>query len=205
MPKSTRERILSATEKLCAKEGPDKVTLDGIAAEAKVGKGTIYTYFGNKEELFEHVISERIVQLRERVMQSLLVSDRDYKEKLVMIASDIDDFVFGHQILFLMSFFLSGKLPVPGEEDTGPMGMITSLFDGLVKPLICVGVERGEVRNDIPPIVLSWFFHGMMFLSGRIRTDPEGRKVTKELLFDLFMNGAASLKEPESGNTAIMV
>lgn len=43
--------ILDAAERLFVRYGFKKTTMDEIAAEAGVGKGTIYSYFRSKEEL----------------------------------------------------------------------------------------------------------------------------------------------------------
>lgn len=49
---STRDEIIKATVELFREKGYDNVTISDIAAGAKVGKGTFYHYFKNKEELF---------------------------------------------------------------------------------------------------------------------------------------------------------
>ena len=49
---STRDEIIKTTVELFREKGYDNVTISDIAAGAKVGKGTFYQYFKNKEELF---------------------------------------------------------------------------------------------------------------------------------------------------------
>jgi AcrR family transcriptional regulator len=60
-PKETvRESILDATDRLLARFGYRKMTVEDIAAEAGIGKGTIYLHFSSKEEVvLSHV--DRIV------------------------------------------------------------------------------------------------------------------------------------------------
>src|SRR4051794_39789351 len=43
-----RERILEAAERLFAEQGVPNVSMDDIAACAKVGKGTLYRRFGDR-------------------------------------------------------------------------------------------------------------------------------------------------------------
>lgn len=63
----TREAILDATERLLARYGYRKMTVEDIAREVGVGKGTIYLHFTSKEEIvLSHV--DRIV---ERVKEQL--------------------------------------------------------------------------------------------------------------------------------------
>jgi AcrR family transcriptional regulator len=47
---SNRERILDAAERLLGRYGYRKMTVDDLAAEAGMGKGTIYLSFRSKEE-----------------------------------------------------------------------------------------------------------------------------------------------------------
>lgn len=55
--RETRKRIVEAATRLFGEQGFDAPTVDEIAAEADVAKGTIYNYFEAKEELlFELVI-----------------------------------------------------------------------------------------------------------------------------------------------------
>lgn len=50
--------ILIVARKLFSRYGLRKTTVDEIAREARVGKGTIYNYFKSKEEVFQAVIEE---------------------------------------------------------------------------------------------------------------------------------------------------
>lgn len=47
-----KEKILEAAQQLFNRFGLRKTTIDDIAKEADIGKGTIYLYFSNKEEIF---------------------------------------------------------------------------------------------------------------------------------------------------------
>ncbi len=49
---STREEISRVAVNLFREKGYDRVTIADIAAAARIGKGTFYQYFQNKEELF---------------------------------------------------------------------------------------------------------------------------------------------------------
>lgn len=51
-----RSEIISAAREVFALRGFAEATLDEIAERAEFGKGTLYNYFENKEELFEAVI-----------------------------------------------------------------------------------------------------------------------------------------------------
>ncbi|XVQ06616.1 TetR/AcrR family transcriptional regulator [Spirillospora sp. CA-255316] len=62
-----RNAVLRATERLLAEVGGDRLSLDQVAAEAGVGKGTVYRGFGNRAGLLQALLEERSRGLREAV------------------------------------------------------------------------------------------------------------------------------------------
>lgn len=64
-----RERILCAAERLLACASLDCVSVDAIAAEAGVGKGTVFRRFGDRTGLLRAVLSEREAALQERLIR----------------------------------------------------------------------------------------------------------------------------------------
>ena len=58
---STRDAILDATDRLLARYGYKKMTIDDLAREVGIGKGSVYLHFESKEEIaLSHV--DRIVE-----------------------------------------------------------------------------------------------------------------------------------------------
>ena len=51
-----KEEIINAAQKLFARFGLRKTSVDEIAKSAQVAKGTIYNYFETKEEIFDEVV-----------------------------------------------------------------------------------------------------------------------------------------------------
>jgi AcrR family transcriptional regulator len=60
-PQTTRDAILEATDRLLARYGYKKMTIDDLAREVGIGKGSVYLHFESKEEIaLSHV--DRIVE-----------------------------------------------------------------------------------------------------------------------------------------------
>lgn len=55
-----RNEILSASATLFAKKGFNRTTIDEISEAAEFGKGTIYNYFENKEEIYKSILDEML-------------------------------------------------------------------------------------------------------------------------------------------------
>ena len=65
------EKMLNAAARLFAGEHFHKVRMEDIAAEAAVGKGTIYRYFEDKEELYLALLDRASKQVQERTRREL--------------------------------------------------------------------------------------------------------------------------------------
>lgn len=63
------ERILEAAERLFRRRGVDRVSMDDIAAEAGVGKGTLFRRFGDRAGLALALLSERERGFQEHVIR----------------------------------------------------------------------------------------------------------------------------------------
>ena len=62
-------RILDACERLFSKRGVEDVSMDDIAAEAGVGKGTLFRRFGDRSGLARAVIGERERRFQEELIR----------------------------------------------------------------------------------------------------------------------------------------
>jgi AcrR family transcriptional regulator len=82
-----RDRILDAAERLLARYGYQKTTMDDLAREAGIGKRTIYLHFASKEEVALSSIDRIVDRLTERlraVAASDLPPDRRVREMLLL-------------------------------------------------------------------------------------------------------------------------
>ncbi len=81
-PKSAvKDAILDATDRLLARFGYRKMTVEDIAAEAGIGKGTIYLHFSSKEEVVLSHIDRIVERLQER-LREIAQSESSAAERL---------------------------------------------------------------------------------------------------------------------------
>jgi AcrR family transcriptional regulator len=66
-----RERILCATARLIDRVGIDCMSMDDVAAEAGVGKGTLYRRFGDRSSLLRALISEPEQAFQDELIRGL--------------------------------------------------------------------------------------------------------------------------------------
>jgi len=74
------EQIMDAAAELLLKWGYAKVTIDDVARQAGIGKGTIYLHWKNREELFYSVILREQLAAVEEQMEAMR---RDPRETLL--------------------------------------------------------------------------------------------------------------------------
>lgn len=63
----TRDAILDATDRLLARFGYRKMTIEDIAREVGIGKGSVYLHFESKEEIVLSHIDRIVERLKERL------------------------------------------------------------------------------------------------------------------------------------------
>jgi len=79
--KSTRDAILDATDRLLARYGYKKMTIDDLAQEVGIGKGSVYLHFSSKEEIaLSHI--DRIIERLKRSLASIAGKPTPADERL---------------------------------------------------------------------------------------------------------------------------
>ncbi len=82
LTKAKETAILDAAQVRFAHYGVEKVTMDEIAADAGMGKATLYYYFPGKEEVYCGVISREQTQFLDR-LRKIVASDLAADKKLL--------------------------------------------------------------------------------------------------------------------------
>lgn len=92
-----RKDILHAATNSFAMFGYKATTMDQVAKLANVGKGTIYTFFKTKEELFDEIIQTLITDMR-NAAESVLQQANSFQENLHQAIFKMLEFRREHQL-----------------------------------------------------------------------------------------------------------
>ncbi|MER6945412.1 helix-turn-helix domain-containing protein [Nonomuraea sp. NPDC000554] len=100
-----REKVLAAAAKLFAEKGVEAVSMDAIAAEAGVGKGTLFRRFGDKSGLAVALLDAREHELQERILSGPppLGPGAAAPDRLVAFFTAYLDYLLAHLDLVRMS------------------------------------------------------------------------------------------------------
>ena len=78
---AVKDAILDATDRLLTRYGYRKMTVEDIASEAHIGKGTIYLHFASKEEVVLSHVDRIVDRLKDR-LREIGSSDASAAERL---------------------------------------------------------------------------------------------------------------------------
>lgn len=85
--RNKRQQILDAAYIVFSRKGFHRATVDEIIALADTGKGTVYNYFVNKEQLFYTLIKERSTPFHAR-LDAVLMSDKVTLDKIYLLTRE---------------------------------------------------------------------------------------------------------------------
>jgi AcrR family transcriptional regulator len=189
--RKTRNAIMEAAVRLFSEKGFEKTSIDQLARTAGIGKGTIYSYFQTKTEIF-HAFCEDELDF----IHSELVSKTDPDALLV------DQLM----VLFIGEFNLVSKnkdfgrllmqqMVFPVETDHAKTRAIDDRWLTLVFSICRRAQERNELRRDIDLLYISSHFYALYIMtisawySGRIQTEEVGPGL--RMLFQQALEGLA--------------
>jgi len=124
--------IVEAARSIFAARGFAESTLEEIAERAEFGKGTIYSYFQSKEELFEAVMSDTLQQVLELTKNACLAEGESYKVKYLGFARSLLKNLFENRELYIL---IIRELHRPTRHDVATR-MLSDILIMLEKPLI---------------------------------------------------------------------
>ena len=140
-----REKILTSALELFAHNGFDQVTADELAAEARVGKGSVYRKFGSKEGLYAAAIMAGLRQLRSQI-ESELEEERSFPDRIIAIVRHVLSSVWDRGDFFVLMRGPNTILPSAAARKYRREGKELSL---LICQVLKEGAATGWLRSDL--------------------------------------------------------
>ncbi len=187
--------LMEAARRVIGRHGFEGTTIDRVAEEAHVAKGTIYLYFSNKEDLLHAAVFEGLRAMIDETRRS----DRPDLAPLERLRAFVKT-QFQIQISnqdFLKAFFLESKFVTfePGDERGEALRTLYTDHLGFLAGILKSGIEARVFRPIDPQFaafVLSEMTTGCLRrrLLGLVDTPAED---DADAVLDLFLRGTIAI------------
>lgn len=136
-----KQQIVDAATKSFSLFGYKATTMDQVAKLANVGKGTIYNFFTNKEQLFQEIVHSLIQEIKEAAEDSIN-EEQSFHENLHAALNKILEYRTKHQ--FMMKLFEEER-----EMGTPAVAEMVNRIELAIVAYIQEKVEYAESKGEI--------------------------------------------------------
>jgi TetR/AcrR family transcriptional regulator len=196
-----RNDIIDASRKLLADKDFDEVSMNEIAGEVGLGKGTLYLYFKNKESLYFAVVL-RGTRIWAEMVKEEVKKGNSGLEKLILYNNANREFSNKYPDYFRL---LYSPTSIKKQFDMDKMNSSEEFQEvrELFKEIMFVGIDSiqtgindGEIRPDVDPveaaILLSVIFNGKVNMGDWAKEMLESRGIDEQKftrdIGDLFLH-----------------
>jgi AcrR family transcriptional regulator len=179
-----KQQIIGAATNSFSLFGYKATTMEQIAKLANVGKGTIYTFYKNKEELFHEIISSLIHEMKVSV-ENVLHEDLSFYEKVDRALFTLLEFRTDHQLMIKL-IQEEKEMGTPAVKDV--IQKIEQTIIQYVANIVQKGIEKGEIKPCDPEItafVILKLYIALIFDWEKVREPLEKEEISK--LFKLYL------------------
>jgi len=145
------QSIQDATMRVIGRKGMSSATIQEIADEAGVAKGTIYLYFRDREELVEKTFERAMGQLLEKIDEAIAANEKFESKVRAIMAAKLAFFTANREFFRL---YLSLRLPEGNaQEQRRQRQRCQPRYHTRTQQLADIlkeAMERGEIRAVDP-------------------------------------------------------
>lgn len=197
-PEERPRQILEAAFRVFGSRGLHRATLDDVAREAGITKGTIYLYFPSKTALFSAMLKTRVNDIMPAMDAPRDGGAFEMRDRLATLARRLYRF-------FRSPAYLAMYRTIVSEAADFPEAAAVLYREGILPAnqrlaeVIRRGIAAGEFRS-VDPLVTARAFAGMFQvfavsqeLLGGKRIFPISEAMVVRTLTDVFFNGLRAL------------
>jgi AcrR family transcriptional regulator len=180
MAADRKKWILEAASKSFALFGYKATTMEQVAKIAGVGKGTIYTFFSTKEELFDAIMTD-VIQEMKRIADQVIQEELTFIKKLERVLEEFYRFRSNHELLIRLSHEISEMGTAKAQEG---MKSLEGAILGFLEKNVRTAMEHGEIRSCDPQVAA--FVILKMYVSFVYDWDRTHGALTKDQISEFF-------------------
>ncbi len=177
-----RKEILAAAEKVFDAHGYASTTMDAVAAEARISKGSLYNYFESKQHLFEEVFKQTISG-DVAFCEQLIAMDATAVEKIDKL---LDHWVERRSVYLrvgrvMFEYLLNAARGGPDSGSAVGFSESRQLWEDLVASMVRQGIESGQfqIQSD-PDIAASLIVAQMMGINTEAILDMRAKELSDD-------------------------
>ncbi len=175
--------IALSCKKLFVKHGIKDLTISEIAKSAGIGKGTIYEYFKNKEEIVFEIVNILMQKHSEQLLVEIdnIKSTKDKIKKFSEFFYNEDDY----ELREIYKEFISITLINPNDEMVDFQTQCNESYYDWFKKIIQDGVDKHELIPESIELSRGIFVMGKgMFIISRTTTTVDDLKYELDIFID---------------------
>ncbi|MCC9088965.1 MULTISPECIES: TetR/AcrR family transcriptional regulator [Bacillus] len=143
-----RQMILDGATKAFTQFGYKATTMDLVAKLANVGKGTIYTFFKNKEELFDEIFTSLLMEMR-KIADDAIDEKNSFSENLHLALFAILEFRKNHQ-LTIKIFQENAELGTSAVKEM--IEKMEQMIIRYIKTKVKEAIDKGDIKPCDPEL-----------------------------------------------------
>lgn len=183
-----RKQIIEAAEKMFTTGRYHEVTLDDICHKARIGKGTVYRYFQDKEDLFWQVILSGHDELVAGVEQ-VATDETDPGRGLRRVAQAMADFFTEHEALFGLMWSDQLRTSARKRDVHRQWHASEDKIAAVAAKFIAKGMHNGLYATMLSPVAAAHLMLGMVHVGLHHRQTMPGGKDWVAAVVELFERG----------------
>ncbi|WP_410513722.1 TetR/AcrR family transcriptional regulator [Paenibacillus sp. BR2-3] len=179
-----RQQVLQAATKSFSLFGYKATTMDQVAKIANVGKGTIYTFFTNKEQLFDEILRDVMAEMK-LIAEREIKRDKPFFDNLHRVLDALLEFRSEHELFIKLSQEnREFGTPQAGEGLDKIENVVLEYLEREVEHAI----RQGEIKPCDPQIVSVVMFRLYIVLTSELnKTHAPLDKEQIKTYFHLFL------------------
>lgn len=151
-----REDILDAAEKIFFSKGIHNSTMDDVAEEAELSKGTLYLYFRSKEEIHWEITQRHFRNVSRQMKEAMDDNNTPVENLLVMAKNFIDHIEQEHNVAQSIFFFqVCDVSNLNIDQEQMNQAFLNDSPIHLLNKYVEQGMKQGLIRDDISVNALS--------------------------------------------------
>ncbi|RDW15813.1 TetR family transcriptional regulator [Oceanobacillus arenosus] len=185
-----KKLIIDAATKSFSLFGYKATTMDQVAKIANVGKGTIYTYYANKEDLFKEIIGKMIEEMENEALAAIN-PELSFSENLHLVLYQVLEFRREHQLMVKL-FQEEQEMRTPAVIEM--LQEVENAIIAFISWRLKIAITKGYIKECDPQ--LTAFIMLKMYISLIVDWERTHRPLDKEAiaaLFELYLIKGLSL------------